>query len=499
VSLEIENRFYEGYGHSEIDWSRPVHALLVDFKGDSMQLGKLLERLSQRGEQYVFVGNPLPFNGGWHFSTVNDFEHPAEQALLDPQWRNIRVWHRVNYVPTVAESGAPALTPREAFDPAQKQANAVLVHAGFRFTSVFLLGGLMPHTLIATALADNGPAGLLLAKHLELGATFAAVGHGLDVLIACGTPERSLVAGFEAAVFPKHDRLLEVSGLKKSAAGVCRYEHSTGAALVSASHCGPATFESWLEGAGLPAGPSSAGAASGSRVHMVRTSEPVYSLDTSRLPGMSGAVFDAGAEAPRVAVFADEVADPVEVYTIVSHLMQEKFSFQLISHSDPEGKVDTRRATTETVFGNAMYALRDCACVVTTLPANLVPEGTCFDGVFLPGGQCPYHLLQDARVTALLDAAPVAAAVCHGPEALAGSKWLREGDPAAGSFISYYGAWTSFRDVLHRYERKKPGEVCQDAAGRLFSGNAPNSTKEMTVRACAAIRGVKAAAGAPAP
>mmetsp|Transcript_42317 Transcript_42317/g.134449 ORF Transcript_42317/g.134449 Transcript_42317/m.134449 type:complete len:96 (+) Transcript_42317:2-289(+) len=94
-----------------------------------------------------------------------------------------------------------------------------------------------------------------------------------------------------------------------------------------------------------------------------------------------------------------------------------------------------------------------------------------------------------------MDAAPVAAAVCHGPEALIGSKWLRPDDPAGGHFVSYYGAWMSFRDVLHRYERKKPNEVCCDASGRLFSGNTPNSTAEMTAQACVRIRELKTAAG----
>ena len=97
---------------------------------------------------------------------------------------------------------------------------------------------------------------------------------------------------------------------------------------------------------------------------------------------------------------------------------------------------------------------------------------------------------QDPAVTAIMDAAPYAAAVCHGPEALIGSKWLHPGDGKVGPFISYYGAWMSFRDIPG-YERKKPGEICEDASGRLFTGNAPNSTKAMVVRACEAISASK--------
>lgn len=493
ASLEVENRFYAGYSHSELDWARPVHALLVDFKGDGMQLGKLLERLEARGEQYVFLGNPLPFNGGWHFSAVNDFEQPEEQRSLDPAWQNIRVWHRVNFVATATTEGLPAITAREEYDPADKAKNAVALGEGKRFSSIFMLGGLMAHTLVATALADNGPAGQLLCKHLEMGARLAVVGHGLDMLLACGTAERSIIHGCEAAVFPRQDRLAKISGLRKSTEGVCCHEHASGAVLVSASHCGPNVWEAWLEAAKLPKVEVAAVAAG--RVYTASTKETVWYLDLAKLPGVTDAEFNAGEGAPRVAVFADEVADPVEVYTIAAHLMAEKFSFQLVSRSD-EQKRKVRRVTTETVFGNAMYPLRDCCCVASTTPANLVPADARFDGFFVAGGQCPYQLLQDEAVTRIMDSAPVAAAVCHGPEALAGSKWLRPEDAAGGNFVSYYGAWISFRDVLHRYERKKPGEVCQDASGRLFTGNAPNSTKAMATEACNAIRALKASTAA---
>ena len=67
------------------------------------------------GEQYVFLGNPPPFNGGWHFTALDDFEHVLEQGRLNPSWRGIRVWHKVNFVPSVTEQGEPALVPKEKF------------------------------------------------------------------------------------------------------------------------------------------------------------------------------------------------------------------------------------------------------------------------------------------------------------------------------------------------------------------------------------------------
>ena len=45
VQIEVQNRFYSGFQHHEIDWSKPVHGLVVDFKGDSMQIGMLLQYL----------------------------------------------------------------------------------------------------------------------------------------------------------------------------------------------------------------------------------------------------------------------------------------------------------------------------------------------------------------------------------------------------------------------------------------------------------------------
>merc|ERR1719346_686403 len=62
ISLDIQNRFYTGYSHSNLDWSRPVHAVVADFKGDGMQMGMLLEQLEKAGCQYTFIGNPQAFN-----------------------------------------------------------------------------------------------------------------------------------------------------------------------------------------------------------------------------------------------------------------------------------------------------------------------------------------------------------------------------------------------------------------------------------------------------
>merc|ERR1712151_693754 len=129
-----------------------------------------------------------------------------------------------------------------------------------------------------------------------------------------------------------------------------------------------------------------------------------------------------------------------------------------------------------------MYGLRDCTVVVTTTPANMLPSSLAIDGFFVAGGQCPYFMQKDDAVTALMNASPIAAAVCHGPEALIGSKWLDPEDPNGGNFTSYYGAWMSFRHVIGRYQKLKPGEICCAASGCLFTGNAPNSTKAMVTQ-----------------
>eukprot|EP00931_Biecheleriopsis_adriatica_P042954 TRINITY_DN24518_c0_g1_i1.p1 TRINITY_DN24518_c0_g1~~TRINITY_DN24518_c0_g1_i1.p1 ORF type:complete len:534 (-),score=99.27 TRINITY_DN24518_c0_g1_i1:25-1626(-) len=491
TKLTIQNRFYSGFSHGEVDWSKPVHAIVLDFKGDGMQLGMLLERLSQRGEQYVFVGNPLPFNGGWHFTAVNDFEHPREQSSLNPSWRNIRIWHRVNYVPTLTEDGAPAIVPRESFNPEKKSDGAIPITGSCKFAIIFLIGGLMPHTLNATLMADNAPAAQLLTKHFELASRFAAIGHGLDVLIALGTRERSLIAGYTASVFPNQEHLLQINGIEQAPmeAPFCSTTHPGGVQLVSTSYWGKDTVDQFFNALGL--GEVSAHSPGPERLHVISTTESVFVLDMSKLPGVSGASFAGEPSAPTVAVFMDDVADPIEAYTIVAHLMSERYTVHLISHSldeSKEDKVSIRNVATETVFGNAMYGLKNCMCILPTVPANLVEKSIRFDGFFVAGGQCPYMMMRDAAVTSIMDSAPVAAAVCHGPEALIGSKWLHPADGIGGNFVSYYGAWMSFRDLLDRYERKKPGEICQDAAGRLFTGNAPNSTKDMVLAACCAIR-----------
>jgi len=512
-SLSIENRFYSGFSNSEIDWAKPVHAIVLDFKGDSMQLGHILQHLSDAGEQYVFIGNPLPFNGGWHFSAVNDFEHPKEQSRLSPDWKNIRIWHRVNFVPTVTEAGEAALTPRESFNPENKTEGAVPVSDSRKFATIFLVGGLMPHTLNATLMdGANSPGALFLSKHMELGANFATIGHGLDVFIALGTQERSAIAKFSVAIWPGQDQLLSISDIRAGEGSeqlaadengrtiVCKYKYKEGAAggeFISASYWGIGTKETFLSNLGFAKDAMAAASTGPDRLHVLASTETVLSLDISKLPGISGGTFVGEPSAPNVAIFLDDVADPIEAYGMMEHLISQKWNFQMISHSWPsippkeEEAVDIRRVATETVFGNAMYGLKDCRCIIPTTPANLVASGTKFDGFFVAGGQCPYHMMKDEYITAIMDSCPVAAAVCHGPEAMIGSKWLHGPDGPVGSFITYYGAWLSFRDVMHKYERKKPGEICQDASGRLFTGNAPNATKPMVVAACAAIEAAR--------
>lgn len=365
--------------------------------------------------------------------------------------------------------------------------------ADFKFSHIHLTGGLMPHTLIAVASADGAPLGRVLAKHFTLGTTFTAVGHGLDVLLATPGPSTdSLIKGFRAACYPKQAHLLQINGLSKgegAEALVCSSRGPSGATVViSASYWGPNTVEPWFAAVGL--GRSCAPASE--RFTARHTVETVFRLDVGRLPGMVGAAFGDQAR-PRVAVFVDEVVDPIEAYTIIWKLMEKNLPFVLLSHSlgeeesalasDPNA---VRIVSTETVFGNAMYGLRECACLLPTLPANRVPPGGPLDSFFVAGGQCPYQLLEDPAGTAIMDGATVAAAVCHGPEALIGSKWLAQGL----KFTAYTGCWMSFRHVLGHFQKKSPGETCQD--GLLFSGNAPNATLAMAEQACTAILAMRA-------
>lgn len=54
VGLEVQNRFYPGRGLLEVDWQKPVHGILLDFKGDSMQIGMIIERLEVTGDWLSF-------------------------------------------------------------------------------------------------------------------------------------------------------------------------------------------------------------------------------------------------------------------------------------------------------------------------------------------------------------------------------------------------------------------------------------------------------------
>jgi len=487
VGLDVENRFFRGFQHGEIDWNKPVHGLLVDFKGDSMQIGMILERLEACGEQYVFLGNPPPFNGGWHFTALDDFEHVLEQGRLNPSWRGIRVWHKVNYVPSITEQGEPALVPKELFDPKNKQQGAIAITESFKLTTLFLTGGLMPHTLNATLL-DQSDACRVLLRFMEVGTNFAAIGHGLDVVLALGK-EHCPIRGRKAAVFPNQEHLLQIHGVEVAPEALC-----TDRGFVSASFWGQATAEPFFAAVNLGGG--SRPELQPPRACVLKTSETAFCFDFSKISsGASGSCLSGDAKAPTVAFFVDDVADPIEAFTIINHLAKLQFNVHLISHSQEEHErtahTGLRRVKTETVWGNAMYALKDCCCELVTTPANLVETSLRFDGFFVAGGQCPYYMMKDPAIRAIMDATPIAAAVCHGPEALIGTKWLHPSDGEVGKFVSYYGAWMSFRDVLHAYERKKPGEICEDANGRLFTGNAPNSTQSMVERACEAILALK--------
>jgi len=483
VRLEVSNLFFAGYDDGQLDWSRPVHGVLMDFKGDSMQTGMVLERLEQRGDQYVVIAGSCPsFNGGWHFTAVTDYEHPVEQSKMS--WQTTRVWTRVNYICTASADGEPALTPRDSFDPGAKHTGAKLVSSDFKLSSIICTGGLMPHTLCATAIADNGPTAKVIEKHMQLGATLAAVGHGLDAFVACGSAERSLVAGLEAAAFPTQRQLLEANGMRSSSEQVCRDGQ-----LITAGHWSASTKDEWFRLLGLDAGE---GATSSLRVGRKTTEDIVHSLHVSKLPGMKEATYIAGEATqagPLTAVFVDEVADPTEIFTIVAHLRKQEMGFMLVSRSADESSSQSRAVTTETVFGNPMYPLRDCRCVLPTTPADVaLRSGAVFDSFFVAGGQCPYRLQHDAAVIAIMDAATVAAPVCHGAEAMHGSKWLAP--DASLRFTAYSGCWVSFRHVLDRFQRMKPGETMRD--GLLFSGNAPNSTAALVTQACDAISRLRA-------
>ena len=317
-AVGVENHFYTGYQHAQLDWSRPVHGIVVDFKGDSMQIGMLLARLEACQEQYVFLGNPPPFNGGWHFTALNDFEHMEEQKALDASWEGFRIWHRVNYVPSTTEAGMPAFVPREEFDPKNKHVAAIPIDSTFKLSTIFFTGGLMPHTLNATIMADGNDAAAVVRKHFELGARFAAIGHGstaagqrrqrltlkhfsrflsclhlgawpgLDVLLALGDG-KSMFSGFQAAVFPKQDRLLTINGLQPPGDGakVCSFV-SGSVELVSASYWGKSTAEAFFAALGLASTRMDTNFAGSGRVQRLGSSETVFCFDAAKLDNLSG-------------------------------------------------------------------------------------------------------------------------------------------------------------------------------------------------------------------
>lgn len=486
INVDVSNRFYRGYSHGEIDWASRVHAIFVDFKGDSMQIGKLLERLSRSGEQYIFVGMAPPFNGGWHFTAVDDFEHP-DQKGLDPSWTNIRIWTKVNYVPIITESGEPALTPTDVPDAERK----AVTFESRMMSHLYFTGGLMAHTLVANAIGDGTtPLARVVARHLELGATFAAIGHGLDVLISCGTVEKPMIEGFTVATFPGQSNLPKISGLVKSMDAVAQHGHTTGGSLVTASHWCSASADAWFAALGLPE--KEVDSSRADEIFEKTTTDPILHWEMSKMPNVDGAVFKGATGDPRIVVFCDDVADTMEIFTCLDKLMEANLDFIIVSGSRKEKDMEvegavTRTVSSEVVFGNAMYPLRDCLCTMQSIPADFVRA--CFKptAFFAVGGQCPYRMIEDPPVMSIIDNCDIGCAVCHGPEVMVGTKWLKDGE-SFGKFTSYYGAWVSFRDVFARYEKKKPGEITIDSSGRLITGNAPNSSPAWADAGISAIK-----------
>jgi len=503
-SKSIENRFYAGYSHNELDQKKAIHGIIVDFKGDGMQLGMVIQRFEESNEQYVFIGNPLP-NGGWHFSAVNDFEDEAEQKELDPLWTNRRIWHRVGYVPSTTQDGRPALTPREEYNPDDKTKGAIPIDPCFKLASLIFTGGLMAGSLIANVVKEGTPCNSVIEKHLQLGyTTFAAIGHGLGVVIGSGTRNRSAFEGFTAAVTPEHRHLLEISGMQmqEHGEGVCLSEKGNRNKLVSASFWGKQTVEAWFDHLHLPKVDNPL-APNNPRVLYMPSEEQVFTLDLSRT--IPGSIWDAESVGkPLVAVVVDYKFDPHEGYSIIKELSARNINFQFISHGTetPKERRPVRSASSldrdgvrlirsETISGNARYAIHDCCLTLPTTPSNLVQEGTHFDAFCLVGGQGPFHMLDDDVLKAIISKTKIGSAICHGPMALLGTKWIPPKDLPGPQFTSYLGCWIYFRDVIKRFATEKPGFVCADEEYRLYTGNSPLSSKEFATQFCMAVeRGV---------
>lgn len=484
--VEIENRFFEGYSHNNLDFSRPIRGILVDFKCDGMQMGMLIERLIANDEQYVFIGNPPPFNDGWHFTAVNDFEYPDEQQELNQSWRDIRVWHRVNYVPTLTADGSAALVPRECYDAKDPTASAIPIGADFHLSTIYCLGGLMAGTLIANVVKDGAPADELVKSHLKLGTTFATVGHGLGVLIGSGSKERSAFSGFEAAITTDQAHLMKITGMTGSGKNVWEQQNANGSKLVSASFWGCETAEEWFVLLGL--GSSRHYEIDSSRQFKKTTTENVIELDLSKALGgpctWDGAV--PRTRKPRVAFFLDAAFDPVELYAAYALFTNSNIDVQFISHSAADKSQSIREVVSETVYGNSNYALQNCCIKVSTTPANVVSKDTHFDAFAIAGGHGPFHMMGDPAIVQILDKTEFGGALCHGSMVLIGSKWVRPEDKQGPNFTAFNGAWIYFRDVLDRYVAAKPGHVCEKNG--LITGNSPVCAREWAQQLKAAIQ-----------
>lgn len=44
---------------------------------------------------------------------MDDFEHVHQQRKLNPAWKGIRIWTKVNWIPTLTDKDEPALVPQE--------------------------------------------------------------------------------------------------------------------------------------------------------------------------------------------------------------------------------------------------------------------------------------------------------------------------------------------------------------------------------------------------
>jgi len=482
--LTIENRFYAGYRHSEIDWRKPVHGIFSNFKSDGMHMGMLVERLEDMREQYVFIGNPLGFNDGWHFTAVNDFEASPEQEELNPTWQNIRIWHRVNYVPSRTKDGLVALVPREEFDESDQTKGAIAIDRTFKLTSCFSLGGLVAGTLLANVVKQGSPSNELVLKHLELGTTFGSVGNGVGVFVGCGTYAKSAFSGFEIASskFAVTSHLGKVSDITVAKRVVHPYKHAaTGSQLVSIGIWKKDATEEWFGLLGLS--PPSGRLPDSARFLSKPSQELMCTLDLRRTMKNSSSWNSANSAQPRVAVFLDHAFDPVEAWSIVTRLMDEDLSFQLISHK--RYGPDLWPIYSETVFGNANYELHDCRLQVATTPADKVAGSVHFDSFAVVGGQGPFYLAGDDCIKRIINGVSIASAVCHGPMTLIGTKWIYKDGP---TITAFNGCWIYFRHVLGQFQFLKPGEIVSDDVHKLYTGNAPRSSQVFVEQLVAEIR-----------